>query len=161
MVAVATGALSFRGYFNPYFACSLFVVKDVVVDGGYYYLGRVAVDHRLGARLLIRMRVTAKEVERLRGFWDSRGWRTMFVGKLAWGLSPIFLAAAGIVAVPFRRFLRYAAGVAITQYIVLFLLGYYFGAVTTGVSTAIGIVQYGFALIVLGGLLYARWRLRA
>lgn len=161
MVAVATGALSSVGYFNPYLACSFFIVKDVVVDGGYYYLGRVAVDHPFGAKLLGRMRVTPNEVERLRALWDSRGWRTMVVGKLAWGLSPLFLAAAGIVGVPVRRFFRYAAGVAVAQYVVLFLVGYYFGAATTTVSTALRIVQYGLALGILGGLVYVRRRLRA
>jgi len=94
MVAVATGALSSRGYFNPYLACSLFVAKDIVVDGTYYYLGRVASDRPFGSRLLARMRVTANDIEPVRLLWDAHGWRTMFVGKLAWGLSPIFLAVA-------------------------------------------------------------------
>jgi membrane protein DedA with SNARE-associated domain len=107
------------------------------------------------------MRVTANEVERVRGLWDSRAWRTMFVGKLAWGLSPLFLAVAGIVAVPVSRFLRYAACVALVQYVVLFLLGYYFGAATATVSAALRIVQYGIALGVLGGLVYLRRWLRA
>src|ERR1019366_5473637 len=152
MVAVATGALSSLGYFNPYVACSFFIAKDVLVDGGYYYLGRVAGDHPFCARLLERMRVTANEVERVRGLWSSHGWRTMFVGKLAWGLSPLFLAAAGIVAVPVSLFIRYAAGVALVQYVILFLLGYYFGSATATVSAALRIVQYGIALGVLGGL---------
>ena len=160
MVAVATGALSSLGYFNPYVACSFFVLKDVVVDAGYYYLGRVAGDHPFCARLLRRLRVTANEVERVRGLWRSCGWRTMFVGKLAWGLSPLFLAAAGLVAVPASRFFRYAAGVALVQYVVLFLLGYYFGVVTA-VSTTLRIVQYSIALGVLGSLVYLRRRLRA
>jgi membrane protein DedA with SNARE-associated domain len=160
MVAVATGALSSLGYFNPYVAYLFFVVKDVVVDGAYYYLGRVAGDRPFCARLLERMRVTPNEVERVRGLWDSRGWRTMFVGKLAWGLSPLFLAVAGIVAVPVSRFLRYAASVALVQYVVLFLLGYYFGAVTARVSAALRIVQYGIALGVLCGLVFLRRRLR-
>jgi membrane protein DedA with SNARE-associated domain len=160
MVAVATGALSSRGYFNPYLACWLFVGKDVVVDGAYYYLGRVAKDHPFCASLLARMRVTTAEVERVRGLWNTSGWRTMFVGKLAWGLSPIFLAVAGVVAVPADRFFRYAAGVALLQYIVLFFIGYRFGAATATVSTALRLLQYGIAVVVLGGLAYLRGRLR-
>ena len=161
MVAVATGALSSRGYFNPYLAWCLFVAKDIVVDGGYYYLGRVARDRPFCARLLTRMRVTANEVERVRGLWDTHGWRTMFVGKLAWGLSPIVLAVAGIVAVPVSRFFRYAAGVALLQYVVLLLVGYYVGAAISTVSTGLRIVQYGIAVFVVAGLVYLRTRLRA
>jgi membrane-associated protein len=160
MVAVATAALSSLGYFNPYVACGLFVAKDVVVDGAYYYLGRVAGDHPFYARLLARLRVTANDVERVRGLWSSHGWRTMFVGKFAWGLSPLFMAVAGIVAVPIGRFFRYAASVALLQYVVLFLLGYYFGAATAAVSGALRIVQYAAAIGVLSGLMYLRRRLR-
>jgi membrane protein DedA with SNARE-associated domain len=161
MVAVATGTLSSLGYFNPYLAYWLFVVKDVVVDGAYYYLGRVARDRPFCARLLAQMRVTGSEIERVRSLWETHGWRTMFVGKLAWGLSPLFLAGAGIVAVPVGRFFRYAAGVALLQYVVLLLLGYYFGAATATVSTALRVAQYGIAIFVLGGLVYLRGRLRA
>jgi len=107
------------------------------------------------------MRVTANEIERVRILWDAHGWRTMFVGKLAWGLSPIFLAVAGIIAVPVDRFFRYAAGVALLQYVVLFLVGYQFGAATATVSTALRFVQYGIAVVVVCGVIYLRGRLRA
>ena len=85
----------------------------------------------------------------------------MFVGKLAWGLSPLFLAVAGIVAVPVGRFFRYAVSVTLLQYVVLFLLGYYFGDATATVSGALRIVQYAVAIGVLSGFVYLRRRLRA
>jgi membrane protein DedA with SNARE-associated domain len=161
MVAVAAGALSSLGYFNPYIACALFVAKDVTVDGVYYYLGRVAGDHPFYARLLARLHVTASDIERVRGLWNARGWRTMFVAKLALGLSPLFLAVAGIVGVPVGRFFRLAVSVALLQYVVLFLLGYYFGDATATVSRALRIVQFAVVIGALSGFVYLRRRLRA
>jgi membrane protein DedA with SNARE-associated domain len=161
MVAVATGALASQGYFNPYVALWFFVGKDLLVDGAYFYLGRFAGGHRFCAKLLTRLRITASDIDRVRGFWISHGWRTMFVGKLAWGIAPLFLAVAGMVAVPVGQFFRYAAGVALLQYVVLLMLGYYFGAATATASGALRIAQYAVAAGVLSGLVYLRVRLSA
>src|SRR5581483_7456798 len=127
MVAFAVGTLSALGYFNPFVACGLFVAKDVAVDTTFYYVGRRAGTRELGATLLRRIRVGDSEVERVRRLWHVHGWQTMFVGKMAWGLSPMFLLVAGMAAIPLDTFIRYVVGVAAIQYGVLFAAGYYFG----------------------------------
>jgi membrane protein DedA with SNARE-associated domain len=160
MVAFATGALSSLGYFNPYIVYWVFVVKDAIVDGTYYYIGRFASHTSFGERVLARAGVTREQVERVRTLWLEHGWRTMFVGKLSWGLSPLFMAVAGIVTVPIDSFFRYAIGVALVQYILLFGLGYYFGSATGTVSTAIRLLQYTLAGVTLATLVYMRGRLR-
>ena len=160
-VAVVTGAFSARGYFNPYVVCTLFVAKDIIVDGSYYYLGRLARMHSSGARVMTKLHVTPSEVERARRLWTANSWRTMFVAKLAWGLSPLLLAVAGLIDVSPATFLLRAVGVAILQYAVLVLLGYYFGSALGGVSTALRVTQFGVAIAALTLILYLRYRLRA
>jgi membrane protein DedA with SNARE-associated domain len=160
MVAVITGALSARGHFNPYIACGFFVAKDVIVDGSYYLLGHLASVRSYWGKLLTRMRITGEEVTRARGLWRAHGWRTMFVAKFAWGVSPLFLVIAGLVGVPTASFFGYAAGVALLQYVVLFVVGYYFGVATAGVSIAVRVLQGTTAIGVLGLLVWLRRRLR-
>ena len=159
-VALVTGTLSSRGYFNPFWAYWLFIAKDLVVDGAYYYVGRLSGQRPVVAWLLAKARVTNADIERVRGLWDRHGWRTMLVGKLSWGLSPAFLAAAGIVAVPIAAFFRYAAGVALVQYAVLLALGYYVGHATAAVSGAIRVTQFMVAAAVVAAIIYLRRRLR-
>ena len=161
IVAFVTGTLSSLGYFNPFVAFWIFVVKDMVVDGLYYALGRIAGDRPFVTRLLMRAHVTGEELQRVRSLWDRHGWRTMFVGKLSFGLAPIFLAVAGIVALPAATFFRYAVGVALVQYVVLLALGFYFGQAIGAGSHAIRLIEYvevGAALI---AIVYVRRRLRA
>jgi membrane protein DedA with SNARE-associated domain len=85
----------------------------------------------------------------------------MFIAKLSWGLSPAFLAIAGMVAVPAAIFFRYAVGVALVQYGVLLVLGYHFGNAFGTVSHAIRIVGYIVAVAALAAIVYLRRRLRA
>jgi membrane protein DedA with SNARE-associated domain len=160
-VALITGTLASLGYFNPYVVYGVFIVKDCVVDGAYYYVGRFARETSTVARWLTKARVTAAEIDHTRLQWDRHGWRTMFVGKLSFGLAPIFLAVAGIVALPAPTFFRYAVGVALVQYAVLLALGFYFGQVIGAGSHAIRLIEYvevGAALI---AIIYVRRRLRA
>ena len=161
IVAFVVGTLSSRGYFNPYAAFAIFVAKDTFVDGVYYYLGRFAGEKRFVTRLLTRAHVTSEELQHVRCLWERAGWRTTFVGKVSFGLAPIFLVVAGIVAFPAPLFFRYAVGVALAQYAVLLVLGFYLGHAIGAVSQAIRLIQYvgvGAAVIVI---IYVQRRLRA
>jgi membrane protein DedA with SNARE-associated domain len=57
IAAFVAGTLASRGYFNPYLVYGIFIVKDCVVDGAYYYMGRFAGETALVARLLTRAHV--------------------------------------------------------------------------------------------------------
>jgi membrane protein DedA with SNARE-associated domain len=160
-VAFVAGTLASLGYFNLYVAYGIFIVKDFVVDGVYYYAGRFAGDKPFVARLLTQAHVTPAEIDHVRSQWNRHGWRTMCVAKLAWGLSPAFLAIAGIVAVPAPSFFRYAIGIALVQYGVLMVLGYYFGYAIGTVSQAIRVMGYIVAGAALVTIVYVRRRLRA
>jgi membrane protein DedA with SNARE-associated domain len=160
-VAFVTGTLASLGYFNPFVVYGVFIVKDFVVDGAYYYVGRFASQTSSVARLFTKARVTAAEIDHARLLWDRHGWRTMFVAKLSWGLSPAFLALAGLVAVPAAIFFRYAVGIAIVQYGVLLALGYYFGHAIGTVSQAIRLIGYIVTGAALVAIVYLRRGLRA
>jgi membrane protein DedA with SNARE-associated domain len=161
IAAFVAGTLASRGYFNPYLVYGIFIVKDCVVDGAYYYAGRFAGETALVARLLTKAHVTSAGIDHVRWLWHRRGWRTMLIAKLSWGLSPAFLAIAGIVAVPLAIFFRYAVGIALVQYAALLILGYSFGNVIGAVSQAIRIIGYLVASAAFIGVVYLRRRLRA
>jgi membrane protein DedA with SNARE-associated domain len=159
-VAFLAGTLAALGYFNLYVAYGIFIVKDLAVDGVYYGIGRYAADTAFVTRLLTKARVTGAEMQHVRSLWNRHGWRTMFVAKLSWGLSPAFLAAAGIVAVPIAAFLRYAVVIALAQYGVLLFLGYYFGDAIGPVSRTVRVIGYVAAGTALATIVYLRRRLR-
>jgi len=73
----------------------------------------------------------AGHVDVVRHLWLRHSVKTMFMSKLAWGLSSAFLVAAGIVGLPWRRFLLLVTAVAATQYLVLL-------TIASGIGISIG-----------------------
>jgi len=158
IVAFAAAALASRGYFDPYAAFGLFVVKDLLVDGGYYYAGRLAAGRRETSRLMARV---SSNLDQFRVQWTRHAWRTTLAGKLCWGIGPIVLATGGVIGVPAKAFFTYVLIVALLQYGVLFALGYSVGRAFQAVSVAMRAVQFVVAASVVAAILYGRWRLRA
>jgi membrane protein DedA with SNARE-associated domain len=159
IVAFATAALAARGYFNVYVAFLFFVVKDVIVDGGYYYAGRFVGAGRVSSRFISSAHVT-RNIDRVRAQWEGHALRTMAAGKLCWGLGPALLASGGMIGMSVSTFLTYAAAVAVLQYSVFFVLGYTVGQAFQAVSAFVRTVQIGVAAIVVAALIYGRQRWR-
>ncbi len=157
IVGFLAAVLAARGELNVYAAFGFFVLKDLIMDGGYYYAGRYAAVGRLTARVIRHARV-AGNIERCRLEWERHAWRTMVAGKLCWGVGPAVLSTGGIVGVPIELFLGYALAVAVLQYGVLFSLGYTIGYAFQAVSTVLRTVQIVLAVLVIAVLIYARRR---
>lgn len=151
VVAFAAGALAAGGYFNPFMLEIFFIVRDLVTDILYYALGVFAGRGKIVRRLLHKIGVTADHLEKARSLWDRHPLRTMFVGKLAYGIAPSFFVVAGMTRMPLPKFLGYNALVASFQYGVCLLLGYFLGSTFgTSLATALGNAQ-----LVIGVLLLA------
>jgi membrane protein DedA with SNARE-associated domain len=159
IVAFATAALAARGYFNLYVVFWFFVIKDVIVDGAYYYAGRFVAAGRITSRFMTHSHVI-RNIGRVRSQWEDHAWRTMAAGKLCWGLGPAVLTSGGIIGVPVRAFLTYASALAVLQYGVLVGLGYKVGQAFQTVSVLVRTAQIVVAGAVVVALIYARQRLR-
>src|SRR4051794_41831473 len=70
----------------------------VVIFSFGHYFSRL----RFVQRILTKAGV-AGHVDVIRQLWLRHSWKTMFMSKLAWGLSSAFLVAAGIVGLPWRE----------------------------------------------------------
>lgn len=151
IIAFVTGTLAKLGYFNPYIAFLIFFFRDVVLDSSFYFLGKYGGRTALAQKLLTKLGVGEQHLADVRVLWDEHGFRTMFFSKLSYGLSATFLVVAGMVDMAWSRFLYYAALVALAQYGILFVLGYYFANMLGTVSNALDMIQY----VVGGGLLAA------
>lgn len=132
IVAFAAGTLAAAGYFNPYFLMIFFIIRDLVTDLAYYALGVFAAKTVFVHRLLHKIGVTAEHLEKARALWRDHPGKTMFLGKLSYGIAPSFFVVAGMIRMSLSRFIGYNAIVAAFQYGVLLLLGFFFGNAAGG-----------------------------
>jgi membrane protein DedA with SNARE-associated domain len=95
------------------------------------------------------LKVTPDHLGAVRKLWDTKGLRTMFLGKLSYGVAHAFLFVAGVVKIPFPRFFRLALVVALVNYGGLFLLGYFLGSAFDSATSFISNILYGVGILAL------------
>lgn len=162
VIALVVGTLSSFGYFDPFVAIWIFFVKDVVVDGLWYMLGRFAQGWGFMHRLLAKGGIVTESTDSFRAQWQKRAWWTMFVAKLPHGFSPAFLAMSGLIKAPLGKFFAYAGIIALLQYGLLFALGYFFGSFFASSPNLISNIQYILTglLVLVGVYLLGVWYVR-
>ena len=163
IVAFVAGMMAATGYFNIYGLLAFFFVRDMLLDLCYYTLGYYGGRSALVRRMLAKIHVHEENLNAIREMWDKRPARTMFVGKLSYGIAQAFIIAAGTVRMSLKKFLTYGALAAITQYGVLLGLGYFFGASNGGsIVSVISNIQYVLfgGVLVLGVYYFFAYRMR-
>lgn len=163
VVAFIAGTLAAAGYFDIYILALLFFISDMGKDGFYYTLGHFGTKTTLAQKFLGKIGVTESHFEEVRLVWEKHPLRTMFFGKLAYGIATGFIVLAGAIRMKLSTFFAYGAIVATLQYGVLLLLGFFFGSVLGGTIThLIQNIQYAIGGITLvAGLYYfTTWQIR-
>ena len=127
IVAFIAGTLASLGYFSLTVLLVLFFARDMIMDGFWYCLGYFGWQTALAKRMLGKLKVQESHLDEVRKLWDAHPARTMFIGKLSYGIAAAFIVVAGMVRFSLRKFFSYGALVAVVQYFTLILAGYFFG----------------------------------
>jgi len=146
LVALVAGVLIALGYFNPLLAYVILLFGDLIPDTIYYFIGRYGGWKSLIKRYGSKIGITDEHTEKVSILWKTHGVRTMWMGKLSYGLSIPFLISAGLVGMPLKRFLQYAIPVTLFQYGVLMALGYYLGNFYALIAESV----FGLELLIAG-----------
>lgn len=150
IVAFSAGFLASLGYFNPFAVLGVLIGKDILLDAFFYYLGRWGNRGELIKRYSRKVGVTAEHWDIVDRLWDQHPWKTMFLSKVAYGLSYPFLVSAGLTNISYKRFWFYAIQISLLQYGLLMVLGYYFGNSYGFVAATFNGIQ--ILLVILAGL---------
>ncbi|MFA7309921.1 MAG: hypothetical protein WC050_03385 [Candidatus Paceibacterota bacterium] len=154
IVAFSAGFLSFLGYFNFYVVLGVLLFKDIAVDAVCYAVGHWGNRNNLVKKYSVKIGITADHWDIVDRLWDTHPWKTMFLSKVAYGLSLPFLVSAGITHMSYKKFWFYAIQISLIQYGVLMVLGYYVGNSFGFVKSAISIIQIGVAALTVFIVVY-------
>ncbi|MDO8669698.1 MAG: hypothetical protein Q7K65_05405 [Candidatus Buchananbacteria bacterium] len=126
IVSLAIGFLIYLGYLDFLPAYFILILGDLIPDTVYYYIGRLGDKknflNKYGSRLSL-----ASNIKILDKLWAFHPRKTMFLSKFAYGLSTPFLISAGLIKMPFRKFVSYTFPVILLQYALIMAIGYYLG----------------------------------
>lgn len=159
IVAFVVGILVAAGYFNPFVAYVILLFGDIIPDSIYYFIGRHGERKTFVSRYGAKVGITEERFGVIKKLWHQHGFKTMFVSKLAYGLSTPFLVAAGFAGIPAKKFYEYALPVTIAQYAILMALGFYFGnsyaLIAQYIQNAQLIIAAAFIILIAGYYLFA------
>jgi membrane protein DedA with SNARE-associated domain len=148
LVAFVAGTLAAAGYFNVYFLAILFFVRDVGLDGVYYALGYYGGRTAFAQKMLRKLKITDGHLTDVKILWEKYPGRTMFLGKLSYGIASAFIVVAGTVRMRLTEFFFWGSIVAVSQYGTLLVLGYFFGQTLGGrIETILSNFEYVIAVI--------------
>jgi membrane protein DedA with SNARE-associated domain len=146
-IFVASGVLEFI----PTFLSLLLgdITTCIIVYSFGHYFSRLPFVQRMLAKAGV-----AGHVGVVRHLWLEHSAKTMFMSKLAWGLSSAFLVAAGMVGLPWRKFLVLVTLVAASQYLVLLSLAVALGAAIGPANDLFGWLKVLVAVVLAILLIY-------
>ncbi len=137
IVSLVVGFLIYLGYLKFLPAYAILLLGDLIPDTVYYYIGRFGNRRKIMEKYGPRLNLIEK-------LWREHGKKTMFFSKLAYGLSGLFLISAGLVKMPFRKFISYAFPVTLFQYGVIMMIGYSLGH---SYQIAERYIQYAYVIV--------------
>ncbi len=155
IVALLAGTLAAAHYFDIYLLALIFIIREVVMDGVYYALGYYGGKIVWVQKMLHRAGIHEDHLDDIRLLWERYPFRTMFVGKISYGIALVFILCAGFIRMNLWRFYGYGMVVAVIQYGVLLAIGYGYGNAFSGdLIHMFEQAHYLIALITLIGVIY-------
>jgi membrane protein DedA with SNARE-associated domain len=148
VVALLSGLLTSLGYLDPLATYGMLLLCDLIPDTLYYMLGRHTNVKSFVTRFGKKIGMSDGNLAGIEHLWMKHTFKSMIFSKWAYGFSTALLMSAGMVKLPFRKYLTYTLSITIVQYIILFFIGFYFGA---SYKTLVHSIQY-IEYIVAGAL---------
>lgn len=158
IVSVIGGFLSSTGHLNIFIAYVIVLFGDVFGDGMYYlfgYYGRERFVERWGRYLGI----TLERVKNLEKLFGTHSGKTILIGKWTHAFGFAVLLSAGIVKMPFKKFILINFLGSIPKSLIFILIGYYFGQAYVQIDKYIGYATLSMflgLLLIVGVYIFAK-----
>lgn len=160
IITVIAGSLCALGILNLFFTYFVIVIADLTTDCLYYSAGRYG-----GKRFIDRyghfFGINLSQVTKLKNHFDTKGGQTLFLGKVSHGIGGVFLVAAGLTKMPFKRFLWYNFLATLVKSIALLLIGYFFGTAIMQINSFFKFfAAISICLLMVAVVFYFNFRIR-
>jgi len=151
IITVIAGFFSSLGFINFFLAYLIIVTGDLAGDILHYVLGRFG-----GREFIDRwgryLGVGKQQIESIEKQFTKRGSKLLFIGKMSHGVGGAFLVAAGIIKMPFDKFMLSNLLATLVKSMILLLIGFYFGQAYATIGSyleKITVIVAGAAVILL------------
>jgi len=150
IITVVAGFFVSLGQLNFWLVYVIIVLGDLAGDAIHYLIGRFG-GEKFIAKWGRYIGINKNQVASLEKQFDERGKQLLFIGKMSHGIGGAFLVAAGIIKMPFDKFMFSNMLATLIKSLILLLLGYYFGQALSTINSyleRIALITIGLAIFV-------------
>ena len=134
IITVIAGFFVSSGHLNFWLAYFIIVAGDLIGDAIHYFIGRWG-GEKFIAKWGHYIGVGQAQVISLEKQFAKRGGRLLFIGKMSHGIGGAFLVAAGLIKMPFDKFIFSNMFATLLKSLILLLIGYYFGHALSAINS--------------------------
>lgn len=149
VVAFAAGFLIRTGVLNLWLVYLILISSDLIPDSMFYSIGYYGYHSKFVQNYIGSFRFFHNHFDAVKKLWKNHAWKTILLGKIAYGMALPFLMSAGMVKMPFKKFIWYTFQVTLLQYTVYLALGYASGHFYTMISKYLYVPYYFMAAVVI------------
>lgn len=146
LLAVFAGFLLRHGQLLFFPAYVALVMGNVVPDIFSYLLGRFGSKKNFLERYGQKFAFIRNHFPLVKKLWDQHYKKTIVLSKLAYGLSTPFLISAGLMKIPFKKFISHTIAIDLFMIATFLALGYLFGEAYAVIARYI---DYGGIIVAL------------
>ena len=147
LVSVVVGFLVFSNTLSLWPSYVILLFGDIIPDTAYYYLGYYGGDRGFVKKRISSSKFFSEHFDLVKKLWDSHPAKTMFFSKIAYGMATPFLISAGMVKMPFKKFISYTIPITVFQYSILLFVGYHLG---NSYTHAVAYAKNAYLIVGLG-----------
>ncbi|MEI6528560.1 MAG: VTT domain-containing protein [bacterium] len=149
LVSLIVGFLIRTDVLSFWLSFLILILGDIIPDTIFYCIGYFGRDTKFVRKHITNSKFFSGHLSVIEKLWSNHGRKTMFLGKLAYGMALPFLVSAGLAKMPFKKFITYAVPVSVIQYGTIVLVGYLLGHSFQIASGYIGAIYYLLAAVVV------------
>ena len=151
IITVIAGFVASMSYMNFFITYGVVVAGDITGDAVYYAIGRWGRENFLD-KWGKYIGLNPKKIALVERHFEKHGAGTLLIGKLTHGIGAIFLVVAGLVRMPFLKFISTNLFATLIKSLALLLIGYFFGQAITKINS---ILEFISAISVSIGIIVA------
>lgn len=155
---IIAGYFSSLGILNPFIVYLVANVADDLADIFYYFLGFFG-RKGLVEKWCCYFGMTPGAIKRLDEHFNRHAGKTLFWGKMTYGIVAAMLLVAGAAKVPFKKFIGYTTLATLFKTFILLLIGIYFGSAYLKIKEYLdytAFVTVGIAILLLIGFVWGQ-----
>ena len=147
--SLISGFLIYQDLLNWAVAFIVILLGDFIPDTFFYCLGYFGRETKFVKKYVMDNKLFFHHHKVVNKLWAEHAKKTMTLGKLSYGFAIPFLITAGMVRLPYKKFISYAMTVSFFHYGTILLIGYLLGSSYAAAGFYVNFLHYGLTILSL------------